>query len=64
MEKENKEEEQALVLESGTYEMTAPPSGEIKIDELTLKSSSGATRIWKLKNLDKKEAVFEIKKFG
>lgn len=59
-----KEEEPALVLESGSYEIFAPASGEIKMDTLILHTNSGSKRIWKLKSLDKKEAVFEIIKFG
>ncbi|MBI3333910.1 hypothetical protein HYZ97_00270 [Candidatus Pacearchaeota archaeon] len=64
MEEAKKEEEPALVLESGSYEITGPSTGEIQMDTLILKSGSGATRIWKLKSLDKKQALFEIVKFG
>ncbi len=44
--------------------MISPENGKMKIETLILKLTSGAKRIWKLKSLNQKEAVFEIRKFG
>ena len=52
------------LLESGSYEIFTPDSGEFKMDTLILHGHNGAKRIWKLKSLDAKQAIFEVKKFG
>lgn len=61
---ENKGEKQPELLESGSYEIFSPNTGEIKMDTLILHGHNGVKRIWKLKSLDQKEAIFEIRKFG
>jgi len=61
---ENKKEKEKELLESGSYEIFAPENGELKMDTLILHGHNGAKRIWKLKELDKKRAIFEIIKFG
>ncbi|MBS3089502.1 hypothetical protein J4461_01310 [Candidatus Pacearchaeota archaeon] len=63
MEQEEKKPEKE-VLETGTYKMFSPEDGEMRIDQLELLGDNGAKRIWKLKNITPKEAVFEIIKFG
>ncbi len=60
---ETKKKEPEL-LESGSYEIFTPETGEIAMDTIILHGHNGAKRIWKLKSLDQKQAVFEIKKFG
>ena len=60
---ENKKKE-AELLESGSYEIFTPETGEIMMDTLILHGHNGTKRIWKLKSLDQKQAIFEIKKFG
>ncbi len=57
-------EEKEEVLETGTYKMISPGNGEIKIDKLILEGDNEVKRIWKLKEISKKEAIFEIIKFG
>ncbi len=61
---EEQKKEEPMLLETGSYEITTPPNGEITMDTLILKATSGAKRIWKLKTLDQKQAIFEIVKFG
>lgn len=59
----SKETEKNL-LEFGEYRMFGPDNGDISIDRIELKSVTGATRIWKVKSLDRKQIVLDVIKFG
>jgi hypothetical protein len=52
------------IIEVGEYQVNGPENGEIKLETMTLSSTSGAKRIWKVKNMTDKEIVFEIVKFS
>ena len=52
------------VLENGTYSIYGPNNGDIMIDTIELHAGSGAQRVWKVKNITKKEITLEIVKFA
>ena len=52
------------VLETGSYVITGPDNGEIKMDSLYLKGDNDANRVWKVKSMNEKEIILEIVKFG
>ena len=52
------------ILEVGEYQIDGPKSGDIKFETMTLKATSGAKRIWKVKSMTDKEINLEIVKFG
>ena len=58
--KESKEN----ILEVGEYQINGPESGDIMIDKITLMSTSGAKRIWKVRSITQKEVIFDVIKFG
>lgn len=57
-------ESQENIIEVGEYQINGPENGEIKFDKITLKATSGAKRIWKVKGITDKRVIFEIEKFG
>ena len=64
-EKENKPNQiEKNILEQGIYQIVGPDSGEIELDKIELKSSSGNSRIWKVDSFSEKEIVLKIEKFG
>ncbi len=60
----NEEQKKKNLLENGTYEFTGPENGDIFMETLELRSTSGAKRVWKVKSISQKEIAFEIQKFG
>ena len=61
---EKKQESQENILEVGEYQINGPENGDISFDKITLKATSGAKRIWKVKTFDQKQIVLEVIKFG
>jgi len=65
MEETIKEEQiKSNILEVGEYQIDGPETGEISFHKMTLASTSGAKRIWKVKSITEKEITLEIIKFG
>jgi hypothetical protein len=61
---DKKEESKENILEVGEYQVNGPENGDISFDKITLKATSGAKRIWKVKTFDQKQIVLEVLKFG
>jgi len=61
---EKKQESQENILEVGEYQINGPENGDISFDKITLRATSGAKRIWKVKTFDQKNIVLEVIKFG
>lgn len=59
-----KEESTENILEVGEYQIDGPDNGDIAFDKMTLKATSGAKRVWKVKTFNQKEIVLEVLKFG
>lgn len=58
------EESNENILEVGEYQINGPENGEIKFETLTLKATSGAKRIWRVRGMTKDEITLDIEKFG